>query len=52
MVTRKKELDMARGIGMFLVVFAHIYSKQNSLINTFIGTFDMPLFFLLVRVIV
>ena len=47
MVTRKKELDMARGIGMFLVVFAHIYSKQNSLINTFIGTFDMPLFFFL-----
>ena len=43
---RKDELDYARGIGMLLVVFAHLYTRNDSVILRFIGSFDMPLFFL------
>lgn len=40
-------IDVMRGIGIFLVVFAHIYQKDGNDINRIIYTFHMPLFFFL-----
>lgn len=39
--------DIAKGIGIFLVVFAHIYTMSTNLLGDIIYTFHMPLFFLL-----
>lgn len=38
-------IDVMRGIGIFLVVFAHIHAAEGKSINGFIYTFHMPLFF-------
>lgn len=38
-------IDVMRGIGIFLVVFAHIYQNKANGINNIIFTFHMPLFF-------
>ena len=39
--------DIAKGIGIFLVVFAHIYTMSTNLLGDIIYTFHMPLFFTL-----
>ncbi|WP_379707274.1 acyltransferase family protein [Mediterraneibacter gnavus] len=38
---------MAKGIGIFLVVFAHIYTMGTNSLGDIIYVFHMPLFFLL-----
>ena len=42
-VQRNESLDILKGIGIILVVLAHIISREN--INSFIYLFHMPLFF-------
>ena len=42
---RKPELDVAKGLTMFLVVFSHVYLKRTNLSN-WIFMFHMPAFFL------
>lgn len=39
--------DIAKGIGIFLVVFAHIYTMGTNSLGDIIYVFHMPLFFLL-----
>lgn len=43
---RMPELDVAKGLAMFLVVFGHIL-KFKSLVFNWIFSFHMPLFFFL-----
>ena len=37
--------DIAKGIGIFLVVYTHIYVNTDSRLNEIIYAFYMPLFF-------
>ena len=43
-VSRKTELDVAKGMALFLVVFGHVYLKRTGLSN-WIFMFHMPAFF-------
>lgn len=45
MEERKRYIDVAKGIGIAIVVFFHI--NINSTIDSFFGVFQMPLFFIL-----
>ncbi len=44
---RKMYIDIAKGIGISFVVFAHIYQNFDKGINQIIYSFHMPLFFVL-----
>lgn len=46
---RLEELDIARGIGILLVIMGHLYSQSSTLnnIQKFVYTFHMPLFFII-----
>lgn len=43
--TRSFYIDVMRGMGICLVIFAHIYQNFATNIDQFICTFHMPLFF-------
>lgn len=44
---RKNYIDVMRGLGMILVIWAHIFQNSAIPINKYIYAFHMPLFFLL-----
>lgn len=46
MEKRKKDMDVVKGIGIFLVVVGHLEDSESiSLLKTIIYSFHMPLFF-------
>ena len=44
---RIKQIDMARGIAIILVIIGHAISDSNVMFNKFILSFHMPLFFVI-----
>lgn len=44
---RNSQIDVARGIGILLVVFGHCFYSLSVPLNKFVLSFHMPLFFFL-----